>query len=607
MSNPSPVSVPRHVHAAFGNRLPALRSRLAADGLSGFLVPRADEHNGEYIAPNAQRLAWLTGFDGSAGLVIVLADRAALFVDGRYTLQARNQVDTDSYEIVHTLDQTPWSWLGSTVRRDCRIGYDPRLHPSDSIEKFASACAGSGAVLAPCAENPIDALWTDRPPPPRAPVTPHDEAYAGRSSESKRREIAAELGKRSIVASVLTAPDSIAWLLNVRGHDVPNMPIVLCFAILYADASVDLFIDAGKVDTRTRDHLGAPVRLHSPETLGDRLCALAGGKVLVDTANASDWIVQRLTGAGASIVRDADPCQLPKACKNAVEISGARAAHVRDGVALCRFLAWFSDAAPRGELDEISAADRLHEFREAGSLFDGPSFDTISGAAANGAIVHYRATPATNRRIAPDMLYLVDSGAQYLDGTTDVTRTVAVGAPTNEMRERFTRVLKGHIALATARFPAGTTGSQLDALARVPLWSAGLDYDHGTGHGVGSYLGVHEGPQRIAKAGNAQALKPGMIVSNEPGYYKAGAYGIRIENLVVVIADPEPPEAAERPLLAFETLTRAPIDLALVEPSLLSAGERGWLNAYHGLVRADIRPLVDGGTARWLDQATRAV
>lgn len=590
--------------SAVHERVAALRAELARLGLRGFLVPRADEHQNEYVPPHAERLRWLTGFSGSAGLAVVLTDAAAVFVDGRYTLQVRAEVPADLFEYHHLLDSPPTDWLRRRLLRGDRVGYDPWLHTVEGVERLAAACQRAGAELVPCEPNPLDRLWSDRPPPPRAPVVPHDLAYAGRSAEDKRREVARALEEQDADVVVLTAPESVAWLLNVRGGDVPHTPLPLAFALLHRDATVDLFLDPAKVTAGLGDHLGPAVRLHPPEAFGPALDRLAGRRVQLDPALAASWIARRLERAGAVAVRAADPCALPRAVKNEVELAGARAAHRRDGAALCQFLAWLAREGPRGGLTELGAAARLDAFRAAQPLFREPSFPTISAAGPHAAIVHYRATPATDAPLGPGMLYLVDSGGQYLDGTTDVTRTVGLGPPTPEQRERFTRVLRGHIALATARFPEGTTGSQLDALARRALWEAGLDYDHGTGHGVGSYLGVHEGPQRISKTPSPVALRPGMILSNEPGYYRAGAYGIRLESLVVV-TPVEPPPGAEVPLLGFETLTLVPLDLALVEPTLLTPAEVAWLDAYHARVRESIAPLVDPDTAAWLEQATR--
>ncbi len=592
---------------AAAERIGRLRVELARRGIDGFLVPRADEHQGEYVPARGQRLAWLTGFTGSAGLAIVLAERAALFVDGRYTLQAAAQVDAGLYTLRHISEQPATDWIAETLGRASVLGYDPWLHTPGEIERYRTAAERAGATLCALPDNPIDVVWTGRPPAPLAPVVPHALRFAGKEAADKRRDVAAALARDGVDAAVLTAPDSIAWLLNIRGGDVPHTPLPLSFALVHRDGTVDLFIDRLKLVPGLIDHLGAEVRLAAPDALGPALDRLgADGKtVAADPASSAAWVFDRLAAAGARVRRGADPCQLAKACKNPVELNGTRAAHCRDGAALTRFLAWLAAAAPAGGLSEIAVSDRLEAFRRGGEHFRDLSFPTISGAGSNGAIVHYQATAATERRLEPGTLYLVDSGAQYLDGTTDVTRTVAIGTPSPEMRDRFTRVLKGHIAVALCRFPKGTTGSQLDALARRPLWDVGLDYDHGTGHGVGSYLGVHEGPQRISKVPSTQALLPGMIISNEPGYYKTGAYGIRIENLVVVTE--RATDGAERPLLGFDTITLAPIDLALVEPALMDGGEIAWLDAYHARVRAELTPLVDPATATWLAAATRPI
>ncbi len=591
-------------------RVSDLRSELARQELDGFVLPRGDEHQGEYVSPRAERLEWLTGFTGSAGACVVLADKAAMFVDGRYTLQVRTQVDAATFEYRHLVEEPPSDWLAANAPKDGRIGYDPWFHSSDSVDRLRLACERAGAKLVPVQRNPVDAVWKGQPVAPLSPARPHPIGLAGKSSDDKRAELAAKLRRDGVAAAIVTAPDSLAWLLNIRGADVPHTPLALGFAILHADEGrpLDLFIDARKLIPETRAHLGNRVRVSSPEALGSALEALGAEKarVLTDRLTASAWIDQLLAASGAVLVRDACVCALPKACKNPQELAGTRAAHVRDGASLVRFLAWLSREAPTGKWDEIAVSDKLLEFRRQGGDLRDTSFDTISGAGPNGAIVHYRATPSTSRRLEPDMLYLVDSGGQYPDGTTDVTRTVAVGKPTDEQKDRFTRVLKGHIALARARFPKGTSGSQLDALARGALWQVGLDYDHGTGHGVGSYLSVHEGPHRISKMPNSVALQPGMIVSNEPGYYKTGAYGIRIENLIAV-AELESQPGAERPMLGFETLTLAPIDRALVARDLLDASETAWLDAYHARVAAEIGPLVDAQTRGWLDAATARI
>ncbi len=589
------------------SRLADLRAELKRRGIDGFVVPRADEHQGEYVPRRSQRLAWLTGFSGSAGLAIVLADRAAIFVDGRYTLAVRGQVDTAAFVPHQIPEQSPEAWIAANLPGGGKLGFDPWLQTVDGHERFARACQRAGGEFVALESNPVDAVWRDRPPAPLAPVLPQPDEFAGESSAAKRTRIAALVKAKGADVALITAPDSIAWLLNVRGGDVPRTPFALGFALLHADGHVDLYMDRRKVPDRTLAWLGNAVTLAPPEELGAALDLLGrtDKRVLVETASAPVWAATRLQAAGAALVREADPIALPKACKNTVELAGIRAAHRRDGAAVSRFLAWLSTESRSGKLGEIEAADRLQALRqETGRLRD-LSFDTISGAGPNGAIVHYHASDATQRRLEPGSLYLVDSGGQYRDGTTDITRTVAIGSPGAEMRDRFTRVLKGHIALAMARFPAGTTGSQLDALARYALWQAGLDYDHGTGHGVGAYLSVHEGPQRISKVANTVALQPGMIVSNEPGYYKAGAYGIRIENLVAVReADID---GADRRYLEFETLTLAPIDIACIDPALLTDAERRWLNDYHRRVRETVGPQVDDATRAWLADATRAL
>ncbi len=587
------------------DRLASLRGELARQGVHGFLVPRADEHQNEYVPASAERLAWLTGFTGSAGLAVVLPETAAIFVDGRYTLQARNEVDGKLYQQRHITDAPATEWIAKNLQPAQVLGYDPRLHTLPEIERYAAATERAGGKLQSLDRNPLDAVWRERPPPPMQPAVPHELRFAGRSSDDKRRQIATALAEDKIDAVVLTLPDSIAWLLNIRGADVPYTPLPLCFAVLRADRTVTLFIEEAKLPPPTRAFLGTAVTTDRPQNFGAALEALGRGgrRIQADPASASAWIFDRLSAGGATIVRAPDPCVLLKATKNETELAGARAAHRRDGAAVTRFLAWLAAAAPNGSLREIAASDQLEQFRRDGEHFRGLSFPTISGAGSNGAIVHYRASAASERTLAPGSFYLVDSGAQYLDGTTDVTRTIAIGEPSPEMRDRFTRVLKGHIALASCRFPQGTTGSQLDALARHALWQAGLDYDHGTGHGVGSYLAVHEGPQRISKVASAQPLMPGMIVSDEPGYYRPGAYGIRIENLIAVV--PVENETAERRLFGFETLTLAPIDRNAIEPALMSDEEINWLDTYHARVRETLTPLVDPAAAAWLAAATQ--
>ncbi|MFD2263589.1 aminopeptidase P family protein [Lacibacterium aquatile] len=588
-----------------GARLALLRAELAKRDLDGFLIPRADEHQGEYVPAQAERLEWLTGFKGSAGMAAVLTDRAAIFVDGRYTLQVRDQVDMTAYEARHLIEQPPAEWLVEVASAGQKIGFDPWLHTLDQAERLQAALGAAGIQLVALSSNPLDAVWADQPPPPLGPVRIQADAQSGRVSAEKRSEIAGQLSNQRVDTAILTTPDSIAWLLNIRGSDVPHTPFALGFALLHSDGTVDLAIDERKILPDTKLHLGNGVRLHAPASFPSLLDALKNKRVLLDPAWAGFAIAHRLNEAGATIIRGADPCLLPKATKNSVELAGTTTAHVRDGAAMVRFLKWLEENSRDGTLKEIEASDKLEEFRKATGLLRDLSFDSISGAGSNGAIVHYRATPETEKTLELGNLYLIDSGAQYVDGTTDITRTLAIGTPTAEMARNFTLVLKGHIAISTAVFPTGTTGSQIDVLARLPLWQHGLDYDHGTGHGVGSYLSVHEGPQRISKAPNTIALKPGMILSNEPGYYKSGGYGIRIENLIYVT--PVTIDGAERPMLGFENLTLAPIDRRLIVADLLSPTERTWLNAYHAKVRDTLSPLLDTETALWLAQVTAEV
>jgi len=589
------------------DRIGALRAELVERELHGFVVPRRDEHLGEYVPARAERLAWLTGFDGSAGQAVVLEDKAALFVDGRYTLQAANQTDPSLFDIRHMIEQPATDWIAENSSDGDRLGYDPWLHNPDQVARLEKACRNAGAKLV-VVDNPIDAVWTRQAPPPLSPAVPFPDGLAGKPSSEKRAEIADALAENGCDATVSAAPDTIAWLLNVRGADIPYTPFCLSFLIITAEGDIDWFVDARKLTEETRGHLGNGVTVREPDALGPALDQLGndGAKVLISPQNTPAWISRRLTEAGGRVHRGDDPCQLPKARKNPVELDGMRAAHRRDGAAVSRFLAWLETAAIGDGVTELGAASKLESFRRDGEKIRNLSFATISGAGPNGAIVHYRSTEKTDRALKPGNLYLVDSGGQYLDGTTDITRTVAIGSPTDEMRRAFTRVLKGHIALASVRFPKGTTGSQLDVLARQHLWAAGLDYDHGTGHGVGSYLSVHEGPHRITKTGNRTALEPGMVVSNEPGYYREGAFGIRIENLVAVVEAPSP-EGAERELLEFETLTLAPIDRVLVVADMMTNEEIAWLDAYHARVREVVAPQVDPDSAAWLEKATAPI
>lgn len=580
-------------------RLAALRARFDAIGVDGLLVPRADAFLGEYVPASAERLAWLTGFTGSAGLALVLKDRAFLFIDGRYTTQARQEVDAGLWEFRHLIDQPPASVLKAEAPA-ARIGYDPWLHPESALDRLAQA----GVTLVPLAANPLDAIWTDRPAAPAAAAIPHPIAFAGEEAAAKRAQAAASLRAAGQGAAVLADAHSVAWLLNIRGSDLAHTPLALAVAILDATGAVDLFLDPARADASLRDHLGNAVALHPPGSLRDHLAGLAGRRVRLDPDVTPAWFGQALREAGATPEAGEDPCRLPRARKNAVEQDGARAAHRRDAVALARFLAWFAQAAPGGGLTEMSAAARLLALRAEGTHFVAESFPAISGAGEHGAIIHYRATPATDRAIRPDEAYLIDSGAQYRDGTTDVTRTLWTGPgdPPAELCERYTRVLQGHLALSALRFPEGIAGPHLDALARRPLWLAGLDYDHGTGHGVGSFLSVHEGPAGISRAAKPVPLAPGMVLSNEPGFYLPGAYGIRIENLLLV--QPAPSLTGQvKPFLRFETLTLAPYDRRLVALPLLAPAERAQVDAYHARVLAEIGPLLDDGDRAWLAAA----
>ncbi|HYE01032.1 MAG TPA: aminopeptidase P family protein [Alphaproteobacteria bacterium] len=587
-------------------RLAALRAELARRGLDGFLVPRTDEFLGEYVPASAERLAWLSGFSGSAGLAAVTAERAALFVDGRYTLQVRQQTDPALWEYRHLIEEPVEDWLAETLAPGRKIGFDPWLHATSAVDRLREACARAGAELVAVEGNPLDAVWADRPAPPLTRAEPYDLRYAGRSSAEKRAEVGAALAKDGLDAAILSQPDSIAWLLNIRGADVPHVPLSLSFAVLHGDGTVDWFVDPRKAGSDLDAHLGNAVRRLPPDALEGVIAGLKGKTVRLDPGGAVAWFKEALQRAGATISSGADPVALPKAAKNPVELDGFRAAHRRDGAAMVRFLHWLEGAAAGGTLDEIAASDRLEAIRREDPLFRDLSFDSISGAGPNGAVIHYRATEETKRLLEPDSVYLIDSGAQYLDSTTDITRTVAIGTPPAAARTHFTLVLKGHIALAMARFPQGTTGTQLDALARLALWRHGLDYDHGTGHGVGSYLSVHEGPARIAKAPSSVALRPGMVLSNEPGYYVSGQYGIRIENLVAV-RPCAALEGSERPFLEFETLTLCPIDRRLIDAALLTQEEVAWLDAYHARVRTELAPLVPAEAQDWLERATAPV
>ncbi len=580
--------------------LPLLRKAMAKLNLDGFIVPHEDEWQNEYVPPAFDRLQWLTGFTGSAGAAVVLKEEAAIFVDGRYTLQVKAQVDGRLFAYRDLVEEGAHGYLRLKAQKGWVIGYDPKLLSPDALSRLATAAAEAGAVLRAVSPNPIDAVWRDRPPLPAASITPHLDQYTGQQAAEKRAAIGNAIAKAGADMAVLTAPASLAWLFNIRGGDVARTPLPLGEAIIRADGAADLFLAPEKVSPRLREWLGNEVVVRPPEAFAPTLSGLKGAKVLVDPAASSAFVFSTLEQGGATIVRGQDPVVSPRARKNGVELDGARAAHRRDGAALSRFLRLLAEEGDT--LDEIEACKRLEAFRVETGLLKDLSFDSISGAGSNGAIVHYRVSEKTNKRLKKGSLFLIDSGGQYEDGTTDVTRTAAIGRPAREMKERYTLVLKGHVALARVRFPPGTTGSALDALARLALWQAGLDYDHGTGHGVGSYLGVHEGPHRIAKAPNSIALQPGMVVSNEPGYYKTGAYGIRIENLQVV-TPPAPIPGGERDMLGFETLTLAPFDRTLILAKMLSPEERAWVNAYHARVLADVGPLLEGQDRRWLEMA----
>jgi Xaa-Pro aminopeptidase len=595
MPDNQPTESTRHISA--------LRTELAKHNLDGFLVPMADEYQSEYVPPSAQRIAFLSGFTGSAAFIVVLKDRAIFFTDGRSTLQANQQLDAALFTVIDSGEKTPSQWLAENAG-DLTIGYDPWLHTEDGIERLKKALTKTSTTLLPVEKNPVDAIWHARPAPPTAKIFAHELAYAGKNSADKRKTIVEELKKEKCAAVVIADPTSVAWLLNVRGGDVPNTPLPLSFAILYDTGAVKWFVDPEKITGGLAKVLGDDISIEHPEQFPHALDRLASDAktVRVDPAITARWIFERLRVAGATIIPADDPCALPRACKNPIELEGMRSAHRRDGAALVKFFAWLEKAVAEGTVTELRAEEKLAEFRAANNLYRGPSFDTIAGSGAHGAIVHYRATVATNRKLENGTLFLLDSGGQYLDGTTDVTRTVAIGNPSQEMRDRFTRVLKGHIALASIRFPVGTTGGELDVLARQYLWSIGLDYSHGTGHGVGSYLGVHEGPQGISRRSKVP-LQPGMVLSNEPGYYKNGHYGIRIENLQAVTEAVEI-GGGEKKMLGFETLTLAPIDAKLIDLKLMNDDEIAWLNAYHARIREALRPMVDETTVPWLLRVT---
>jgi Xaa-Pro aminopeptidase len=592
--------------SSYADRLAALREQLKSDRLDGFVVPLTDEHMSEYVGSYAQRLQWLTGFKGSAGSAVVLPEQAAIFVDGRYTLQVRQQVSADDWSYQSVPETSVADWLKDHAAKGARIGYDPWLHTRDWVRKAKEALASRGAELVPVGENPIDKIWIDRPEASKAKLVVQPDGYAGKSAAEKRTDIAEWLDKHDADAAVLSALDSIAWAFNVRGQDVTHTPVALAYAIVNKDGTADLFVAEEKVGPDVRQHLGNGVRLHDRYAFEGALAQFKDKTVAVDPERAVSAIFDALDRAGAKILPLRDPVVLPKALKNPVEIAGQQAAQTRDGAVIARFLHWIDEEAPKGDVDELKASDKLEGLRRENPELRDLSFDSISGAGPNGAIVHYKSSEQTNRKLETGTLYLIDSGGQYVDGTTDITRTVPIGEPTDEMRDRFTRVLKGHIAVATAVFPKGTRGTQLDSFARRPLWDAGLDYAHGTGHGVGSFLAVHEGPQRIApvtssQSGGDEPLAAGMIISNEPGYYKTGEYGIRIENLVLTVEVHI--DGEEKEMLGFETLTFAPIDRRLIVKAMLGAEELEWLNTYHAQVLETIGPNLSGSDREWLEQA----
>ncbi|MGN6536111.1 MAG: aminopeptidase P family protein [Mesorhizobium sp.] len=588
-------------------RVAKLREWLAAHDLDGFIVPRADEHQGEYVPPHAARLRWLTGFSGSAGAAVVLKDRAVMFVDGRYQLQVRQETDQTVFTVESLIDNPPSAWLKDNIGKGARIGFDPWLHTVGEVKALRASAGKAGAELVPVTENPVDATWDDQPAPPLEPVEIHPIAFAGELAKDKLARLAAAIEKDGATHTILTDPSSIAWAFNIRGTDVPHTPLALGFAILAADGKHQLFMTGKKFSRTVAAYLTQLADLHEPADFEPAVAALAkaGARIALDPALAAEKLRALIADNGGTVVEAPDPARIPRAVKNAAEIAGSRAAHRRDGAAMAKLLAWLDRQEP-GTTDEIAVVTKLEECRRrTGEETQMPlrdvSFDTISGAGPNGAVIHYRVSHATNRPLADGELFLLDSGAQYQDGTTDITRTVPVGRPSEEMRERCTLVLKGLIALSMLRFPAGTRGSEIDAMARVALWRHGLDYAHGTGHGVGSYLAVHEGPQRIARSGTEKLLE-GMMLSNEPGYYKEGAYGIRLENLILV-TPAEPVEGGDIAMHAFETLTLAPFDRRLIKPHLLTRDELHWLDQYHARVLAEIGPMLDGETLAWLETA----
>ncbi|MGF1835951.1 aminopeptidase P family protein [Photobacterium sanguinicancri] len=591
------------MQAVISQRVEQIRQWLAENQYDALLIPHEDEYLGEYIPAHSERLLWATGFTGSAGMAVITQDKAAVFVDGRYVVQVRKQVPGDVFEYCHLIDEPPVTWAQENLAAGSTVAVDARLHSSAWLARTCESVADKLNIISIDA-NPIDTLWHDRPTPTLSNAKLMGLDFVGQSSTDKRALIAAELKKQGAEAALLTQLDSIAWILNVRGSDVPSLPILLSTAIIHADASIDFYIDPARLPQDFATHAGEGVRVEAPDALETGLRALTARKVLVDPTSSNAWASQVLLAAGAELIDAADPCLLPKAAKNPTEIAGMKACHIRDGVAITKFLAWVDRQVAAGNLlDEGTLSDRLWQFRIEDSSCTDVSFDTISAAGGNAAMCHYNHQNQPQPSVLEmDNVYLVDSGGQYPDGTTDITRTIAIGQPSNEVKTAFTLVLKGHIALASARFPKGTTGSQLDALARQHLWAHGFDYDHGTGHGVGHFLSVHEGPQRIAKVYNPTALLAGMVLSNEPGYYRADAFGIRIENLELVV---EVPTQGDMTVLGFESLTRAPIDQRLIDLSLMNDVELAWLNNYHQTVLAALSPSFDGEDLVWLEHATK--
>ncbi|HHY0582460.1 TPA: aminopeptidase P family protein [Vibrio parahaemolyticus] len=584
------------------SRVNAIREWLDQHNIDALLIPHEDEYLGEYVPAHNERLHWLTGFTGSAGAAVITQHKAAIFVDGRYTVQVTKQVPSELFEYRHLIEEPALDWIQDNLTANASVAIDPRMHSSAWLDMAQAKLAGK-LELNILSSNPIDALWHDRPAPVVSDVRLMPTEAVGQSSESKRKEIAQLVTKAGADSAVITALDSICWLLNVRGLDVSRLPVLLSHAILHADSSVEYFLDPARLPAEFAAHVGTGVTVHHPEALQSRLEAMSGKKVLLDPAISNAWFKLVLQNAGASVIAAADPCLMPKAAKNEVEIAGMKACHIRDGVAMSKFLCWLDAEVAAGNLhDEATLADRLEAFRKEDPTLMDLSFDTISAAGGNAAMCHYNhENQPEPGKLELNTLYLVDSGGQYQDGTTDITRTIAIGQPSAEMIKQFTLALKGHIGVARTRFPKGTRGYQIDTLARQHLWAEGYDYDHGTGHGVGHFLSVHEGPASISKKQIDVPLTEGMVLSNEPGYYRADAFGIRIENLELVV---ETPTNGDFPVLSFESLTRCPIDKRNINVDMLTRPELAWLNDYHQKVWEQISPLVDGEVKEWLREAT---